>query len=207
MYFKKSVGLLASTFLLSTASFAENNDLYVSAEAGWSNMASGQVIPYSFHYKKHFGYRAAMGYLFPIKTRWKLGPEIAYGYYGLVSYENPTNLVAFYESTGWSILANLQYALSGQWSLYFKAGETAVYQQYDIKGPNVTPGGFYERKINPTFIVATSYAVTPHFDVSLSYLNILGEKAPLSGNAEFTFTNVDQITRVSAVMLGIVYRV
>ena len=185
----------------------QDASLYFSAESGWSSMANGQVSPYQFKNIKYFGYRAAMGYLFPLQYNFSLGPEIAYGYYGQESYANVTGLVVYYESTGWSLLANLQYPVTKVININLKAGLTAMYQQYDITGPNVTRGGFYERKISPTIIVSASYNMTLHTALSISYTHIFAEKAPLSSDPQFTFTDVNRITSVDAGMLGLTYSV
>lgn len=210
MRVSKKLRMLSAFFVLSVSTIANANhveSLYFSVESGWSSMANGHVSPYRFKYKKHFGYRAAMGYLFPLPYNFSLGPEISYGYYGQESYQNLTGLVVYYESTGWSLLANLQHPVTNAVNLKFKAGLTAMYQQYDIAGPNVTQGGFYERKISPTIIFAASYNMTPHTDLSISYTHIFAAKAPLTGDPQFTFTNVNRIASIDAVMLGVAYTV
>lgn len=181
--------------------------LFITAESGWSNMANGHVSPYQAKDKKQFGYRMSMGYLFNINTKFSLGPEIAYGYYGKISYQNPASLVVYYESTGWSALASLKHKTTNLINLYLKTGVTDVYQQYDISGPNTTRGGFYQHKFSPTIIAAGSYNLTQQAELILSYTHIFANRAPLSGSSKFTFTNVDQITTIDAVMVGIVYNV
>lgn len=184
---------------------ASANSLYFASESGWSSMASGHVSPYQLTYKKYFGYRASIGYLFPIQTKFSIGPEISYGYYGLISYKNPSNLVVYYESTGWSILANLKHATTNYINLFLKAGITDVFQHYDISGPGVTRGGFYQQKLSPTIIVASSYNMTQHAALSLSYTHIFGNSSPLTSSSQLTFTDINQIASVNTVMLGVIY--
>ena len=196
--------------ILTTHSYAMEssvNSLYFAAESGWSSMASGHVPPYQFTYKKSFGYRASMGYLFLIPARFSIGPEISYGYYGLISYKNPSDLAVHYESTGWSLLANLKHATTNYINLYLKAGITDVFQHYDISGPgaSITRGGFYQQKLCPTIIAAGSYDMTQHTAVSLSYTHIFGNSSPLTNNSQLTFTDINQIASVNSVMLGIIY--
>lgn len=195
-----------STF--TTCAFATQNNnqsLYFAAESGWSSMASGHVSPYRFLYKKSFGYRAAMGYLFPLNATFSLGPEVAYGYYGLISYVNSTGIVVHYESTGWSVLANLKHALTNHIDLYLKGGFTEIFQQYETFGPNVTKGGFYQRKFCPSIIAAGAYNLTQHIALSLSYTHIFANSAPLTSKSQFTFTNVNEISSVDAIMVGIIF--
>jgi opacity protein-like surface antigen len=202
---------LATTLIASNAAMATSTiptPLFLSAEAGWSNMASGHVSPYTVHYKKNFGYRAGLGYLFEINKSFSLGPEIAYGYYGLISYVNPNNLVAYYESTGWSVLADLKYTAINPVSFYLKAGATELFQHYDISdAPGLTRGGYYQRKVSPTIIAAAAYNLTQHTALSLSYTHIFANSAPLSGKPKFTYTNVNEVVSVDAVMVGVVYSV
>lgn len=204
--------LLIAIFLLVLIcpTYAGNNqlkNLYFSAETGWSAMADGHVSPYQFNDQKNWGYRLLMGYLFPLSDKFGLGPEIGYGYYGKISYENPTNLVAYYESYGWSVLANLTYKVTSKIDLALKGGGTEISQHYDISGPNVTTGGFYQRAFSPTLIVSSSYYLLKHVSVGLSYTHIFANSAPLSSDPHFTFTNVDQICSVNAVMVVVTYSV
>lgn len=195
---------------LTSSTYAENNhltNLYFSAERGWSAMAHGHVSPYQFKDQKNLGYRLSMGYLFPLADKFELGPEIGYGYYGQISYANPANLVVHYDSHGWNVLANLIYKVIPKTDLVLKGGFTEVSQHYDISGPNVTRGGFYQREFSPTVIVASSYSLTQHTAVDLSYTHIFAHPAPLSSDPNFTFTNVNQICSVNAVMIGIIYSV
>jgi OOP family OmpA-OmpF porin len=195
---------------LSCQTYAENNtltNLYFSAETGWSAMAHGHVSPYQFKDQKNFGYRLSMGYLFLLSNKFELGPEVGYGYYGKISYANPTNLVVYYESYGWSALANLTYEVTPKIDLTLKGGVTEVSQHYDIAGPGVTTGGFYQRAFSPTLIVATSYSLSQHTSIDLSYTHIFANSAPLTSDPHFTFTNVNQICSVNAVMAGITYSV
>lgn len=192
------------------STYAENNNLtnlYFSVETGWSAMAHEHVSPYQFKDQKNFGYRLSMGYLFPLSDKFEFGPEVGYGYYGKISYENPTNLVVYYESYGWSALANLTYKLTPKFDLALKGGVTQVSQHYDISGPNVTTGGFYQHAFSPTLIVATSYYLSQHTSIGLSYTHIFANSAPLTSDPNFTFTNVNQICSVNAVMAGITYSV
>lgn len=197
--------LIIST--LADASQSKPSPLYFSAETGWSSMASGHVSPYRFIYKKTFGYRTALGYLFPINNKWRLGPEVGYGYYGQINYENPTGLVVYYMSTGWSALGNLSYSLTDSVNLYLKGGATEVFQQYDISGANVTRGGFYQRKFCPTVVVATSYNLTDSTALSISYTHIFAKSAPLSSKSDFTFTNVNEVVSVNAIMAGVIFNI
>lgn len=207
--------ILLSCFVIALSTFAtianatqnNNQSLYFAAESGWSNMASGHVSPYRFLYKKSFGYRAAMGYLFPLNTAFSLGPEIAYGYYGLISYQNTSGIVVHYESTGWSALASLKHALTNCIDLYLKGGVTEVFQQYEAFGPNVTKGGFYQRKFCPSIIAAGSYNLTPHTALSLSYTHIFANSAPLTSKTQLTFTDVNEISSIDAVMVGVIYKI
>ena len=185
----------------------DSRPLFFTAETGWSNMANGHVSPNQTKDKKQFGYRMSMGYLFNINTKFSLGPEVAYGYYGKISYQNPIGLVVYYESTGWSLLASVKHKTTNLINLYLKAGATEVSQHYDITGPNTVQGGFYQHKFSPTIIAAGSYNLTQHVELIASYTHIFANRAPLSGKPQLTYTNVDQITTIDAVMLGVVYNV
>jgi len=202
--------MVFSLLVLTCAAYAENHtlkNLYFSAETGWSTMAHGHVSPYQFKDQKNFGYHLSMGYLFPISDKFKFGPEIGYGYYGKISYANPTNLIVYYESYGWSTLANLTYKATRKIDLALKGGFTEVSQHYDISGPNVTTGGFYQRAFNPTIVIASSYSLSQHTSIGLMYTHIFGNSAPLTSDPHFTFRNVNQICSVNAVMVGVAYSV
>lgn len=190
-------------------SYANNalTNLYLSAEGGWSAMAHGRVSPYQFNGKKNLGYRLAIGYSFSLADKIELGPELGYGHYGKISYADPSNLIAYYESRGWSALANLNYHLSPKVDLALKGGVTEVSQHYDIAGPNVTPGGFYQQAFRPTLVLSSSYSLSTHTSIGLSYTHIFANTAPLSSDPNFTFTNVNQICSVNAVMAVVTYRI
>ena len=174
---------------------------------GWSSMAHGYVSPYQFNGQKNFGYRLSMGYLFPLSDTFKFGPEVGYGYYGKISYKNQTNLVVYYESYGWNTVANLTYKMTPKIDLALKGGVTEISQHYDIAGPNVTTGGFYQRAFSPTFIFTSSYYLSKHASVGISYTHIFANSAPLTSDSQFTFTNVNQICSVNAAMVVITYSV
>jgi OOP family OmpA-OmpF porin len=199
-------------FLLSLVCpiYAENNrlaNLYFSAETGWSVMQHGDVSPYQFKDQENIGYRLAMGYLFPLSDKFRLGPEVGYGYYGKISYENLSNLTVYYKSYGWSPLANLTYKITPKVSLALKGGVTELLQHYDISGPNVTPGGFYQRAFSPTLIIGSLYNLSKHTSVGLNYTHIFANNAPLTSDTYFTFRNVNQICSVNAVMAIITYSI
>jgi hypothetical protein len=174
-------------------------------ELGWSNMASAHVDPYQFKNKQIFGYRISMGYLFPINPLLYFGPEIGYGYYGKVSYTNAAGLISNYNLAGWDILASLKYKLDTQLNLYFKAGAADLNQQLVIVGPGATPDGFYQRAFKPMVALAASYNLLQQMELSLGYTHIFANRAPLTSNQQFTFTNVNQLCSVDALMLGISY--
>ncbi len=147
--------------MVAAAHATENKakNFYVNGELGLSNMASGHVDPYQFKRKQQFGYRLSTGYLFPINAMFSLGPEVGYGYYGKVSYENSIGLVSNYKLTGWDVLANFKYKPTELLNLYFKAGISDLSQQLVIVGPNVTPGGFYQQATTLLVVLAGSYSL------------------------------------------------
>jgi hypothetical protein len=202
--------LVVFLFVLPFSIYAENStltNLYFSAETGWSAMAHNHVSPYQFKGQKNLGYRFSMGYLFPLPNQFKFGPEIGFGYYGKISYENQTKLVVYYKSFGWSTLANLSYKMRPKIDLALKGGVTEVIQHYDIVGPKVTRGGFYQRAFSPTLILASSYSFSKHISLALSYTHIFAHHAPLTSDPKFTYTNVNQICSINAVMAGFNYSV
>ncbi len=197
-------GLLAAS-LITTASAEKENRLYFTEQLGYSSVASGAVSPYQFHNRHTFGFRISGGYLYSISNWLNVGPEVGYGYYGKVSYQNTTGYVSNYKLTGWDILANFKYKLSDLFNLYFKLGLGQFSQQLVINGPNATPGGFYQQKIAPVAAVAASYNATKATELSLGYTHIFANRAPLTSNQNFTFTNVNQVASANAVMLGVTF--
>ena len=204
--------LLNVIFLLAImrSAYAANNtltNLYFSAETGWSSMAHGHISPYQFKDQNNFGYRLSMGYLFSFSYHFKLGPEVGYGYYGKISYKNPTDLTVNYASYGWNALANLTYEVTPKVDLALKGGITEIFQHYDIVGSNVTAGGFYQRAFSPALIFAGQYYISKHTSIGLSYTHVFANSAPLTSSPNFTFTNVNQICSVNAVMAIITYSI
>lgn len=199
-----------STLVIFSSVHATGNkatNLYINGELGWSSLASGHVTPYQFKHKKNFGYRLSGGYLFPINVSFSLGPEVGYGYYGKTSYENSIGLISNYKLSAWDVLANLKYKSTEWFNLYFKAGIANLSQQLVIVGPNATPGGFYQQATKPLLVFAGSYNLTKQTELLVSYTHIFANPAPLTSSQQFTFTNVNQICSVDAIMLGLVYNI
>lgn len=196
---------LALCSLPASAANVTANRLYFTESLGWTSMASGTVNPYQFKQKQTFGFRLASGYLFPITDVMSLGPEIGYGSYGKESYLNSLGMTSNYKLTGWDILANFKYNCASFINLYLKLGLGQFSQQLTIKGPQVTPGGFYQQAIAPVLALAASYNLGERTELSLNYSHIFANRAPLTGSQQFTFTNVNQVASVNSVLLGLTY--
>ena len=185
--------------------FTMSNHFYADGALGWSSLASSHVEPYRFKDKRYFGYRLAMGYLFSLNEQVHIGPEVGYGFYGQTSYLNASGLISNYKLDAWTLLMALKYQPTEFLNLYLKGGLSDASQKLNIVGPNVTPGGFYQQDVKPALVAATSYQLTNQAEVMVSYTHIFANKAPLTSNQQFTFTNVNQISSVNAVMIGLVY--
>lgn len=204
--------LLSGLFICTTAvtltayaAAGNDNKLYFTEQLGWTSMASNTVNPYTLKQKKHFGFRFSGGYLFPINDSFSLGPEVGYGGYGKVSYQNAAGLVSNYTLRGWDVLANLRYTFNALFNFYVKAGIGQFSQHLDIQGPGVTPGGFYQQALAPEVAVAASYNLGKRTELSVNYAHIFANSAPLTSKQPFTFTNVNRVASVDAVMMGLTY--
>lgn len=203
----KLFSMIIITVSVSEASAANTtaNRLYFTESLGWTSMANGTVNPYQFKQKQTFGFRLASGYLFPITDIMSIGPEVGYGYYGKESYQNSIGFISNYKLTGWDVLASFKYKFSALFNGYLKVGMGQFSQQLTIKGPKATPGGFYQQAVVPVLALAVSYNLGERTELSLNYSHIFSNRAPLTSSQQFTFTNVNQVTSVNSVLLGLTY--
>ncbi len=200
-----SIIMIATCTTHANAANSTANRLYFTESLGWTSMANGTVNPYQFKQQQTFGFRLASGYLFPITDVMSIGPEVGYGYYGKESYQNAIGLTSNYKLNGWDMLANFKYKLSALFNLYFKLGMGQFSQQLTIKGPQVVPGGFYQQAVVPEVALAASYNLGERAELSLNYSHVFANRAPLTGSQQFTFTNVNQVSSVNSVLLGLTY--
>lgn len=196
-FFRPCLFVAGLSFYCSSFASTANAEPYAEADLGWVQQSGLplQQIP-GYNTQSNLGARLAVGDRFSLTSKFSLGPELAYAYYGFTSFSgDPTGFNAY--SNVLELLGVGTYAVTPLFSVFSKFG---LGYQY-LSGENVqTSNGYYQlqdRGLGPVIAFGSSYQFSMHIEGVLTYSHFFGDSLQDPGSTG--------VPSLNSVMLGVKY--